>query len=108
MDGGKLVLATPARIAETTQWVNFAEAGGGTEPLPALLYARWIVSLDKYEREPRRTIIASFVWGALVATFFAAIFNAIDFDCWPRWKTILPSFGALTSVTNEAVEHATA
>ena len=39
MEGGKLVLATPAHITETTQWVNFAEAGGGTEPLPALLFA---------------------------------------------------------------------
>jgi von Willebrand factor type A domain len=39
MEGGKLVMATPAHIGETTQWVNFAEAGGGTEPLPALLYA---------------------------------------------------------------------
>jgi hypothetical protein len=39
MDGGRLVLATPARIAETTRWVNYAEAGGGTDPLPALLYA---------------------------------------------------------------------
>ena len=39
MDGGRLVLATPAHIAETTQWVNYVEAEGGTNPLPALLYA---------------------------------------------------------------------
>jgi hypothetical protein len=39
MEGGRLVLATPAHITETTQWVNFAEANGGTNPLPALLYA---------------------------------------------------------------------
>ncbi len=39
MEGGRLVLATPARIGETTRWVNYAEANGGTNPLPALLYA---------------------------------------------------------------------
>ena len=39
MDGGRLVLASPARIAETTQWINFVEPEGGTNPLPALLYA---------------------------------------------------------------------
>jgi hypothetical protein len=39
MEGGRLVLATPAHVAETTHWVNFAEAQGGTNPLPSLLYA---------------------------------------------------------------------
>jgi hypothetical protein len=39
MEGNRLVLATPAHIAETAHWVNFAEADGGTEPLPALLLA---------------------------------------------------------------------
>ena len=39
MDGGKLVLAAQNRITETVHWVNEAEAGGGTNPLPSLLYA---------------------------------------------------------------------
>jgi hypothetical protein len=39
MDGNHLVLATPAHISETTHWVNYAEADGGTDPLPALLLA---------------------------------------------------------------------
>jgi hypothetical protein len=39
MEGGRLVLATPAHIADTTRWVNYVEAGGGTDPLPAMLYA---------------------------------------------------------------------
>ena len=39
MEGGKLVFATPAHIAETTRWINYADADGGTNPLPALLYA---------------------------------------------------------------------
>jgi von Willebrand factor type A domain len=39
MQGNRLVLATPARISETTRWINYAEAQGGTNPLPSLLYA---------------------------------------------------------------------
>jgi len=39
MEGNRLVLATPAHIADTTRWVNYAEAGGGTDPLPALVMA---------------------------------------------------------------------
>jgi len=39
MDGNHLVLATPAHITETTHWVNYVEAEGGTEPLPAMLLA---------------------------------------------------------------------
>lgn len=39
MDGNHLVMATPAHITETTHWVNYFEAEGGTEPLPALLFA---------------------------------------------------------------------
>jgi hypothetical protein len=39
MDGGRLVLATPAHVADTTRWVNYVDAGGGTDPLPAILYA---------------------------------------------------------------------
>jgi hypothetical protein len=39
MDGNHLVFATPAHITETTNWVNYVEAEGGTEPLPAMLLA---------------------------------------------------------------------
>jgi hypothetical protein len=39
MEGNRLLLATPAHIAETRQWINFVEADGGTNPLPALLFA---------------------------------------------------------------------
>jgi Mg-chelatase subunit ChlD len=39
MDGGEPVLATQNEIAKTVRWVNSAYADGGTNPLPALLYA---------------------------------------------------------------------
>jgi hypothetical protein len=39
MEGNKPVLATQEHVTQTTHWVNYAEAGGGTNPLPALLDA---------------------------------------------------------------------
>jgi hypothetical protein len=39
MDGNKLVFATEAHVTETRHWINFFEAEGGTEPLPALVAA---------------------------------------------------------------------
>ena len=43
--------------------------------LPVVLVVRW---LDLYEREPRSMMFAAFLWGALVATFFAGFAN----DLW--------------------------
>jgi protease PrsW len=43
--------------------------------IPVLLVLRWI---DLYEHEPRSMLIAAFLWGALVATFFAGFGN----DLW--------------------------
>jgi hypothetical protein len=39
MDADEPVLATQDQIARTTRWVNYVEPGGGTHPLPALLFA---------------------------------------------------------------------
>lgn len=47
--------------------------------IPAFLYARLVLRLDRYEREPRRTVLACFFWGALFATFAAGILNAIGY-----------------------------
>jgi RsiW-degrading membrane proteinase PrsW (M82 family) len=47
--------------------------------IPAFLYARLVLRLDRYEREPRRTVLGCFLWGALFATFAAGILNAIGY-----------------------------
>jgi len=39
MEGGQLLPATGEQLARTIEWVNYAQAHGGTNPLPALLYA---------------------------------------------------------------------
>jgi hypothetical protein len=39
MDSDEMVLATEEQVARTTQWVAYMEADGGTNPLPALLFA---------------------------------------------------------------------
>src|SRR5215210_3780890 len=43
--------------------------------LPVPTYTFLILQLDRYETEPWRALVAAFLWGALVATFIAAIFN---------------------------------
>ena len=43
MEGDRPVPATPENITQTTHWVNYAEASGGTEPLPALPRGRFEV-----------------------------------------------------------------
>src|SRR4051812_7215294 len=43
--------------------------------LPVPTYAFLILQLDRYEHEPWRLLLAAFLWGALVATLFAAILN---------------------------------
>ena len=43
--------------------------------LPVPTYTFLILQLDRYEREPWLALAAAFLWGALVATFIAAIFN---------------------------------
>jgi hypothetical protein len=39
MEGNEPVLATEKQVAHTARWINYAEADGGTNPLPALLMA---------------------------------------------------------------------
>ena len=43
--------------------------------LPVPLYTFLVLQLDRYEHEPWQVLVAAFLWGALVATFIAAIFN---------------------------------
>jgi protease PrsW len=42
-------------------------------PVPTFIFL--VLQLDRYEHEPWQVLVAAFLWGALVATFIAAIFN---------------------------------
>jgi RsiW-degrading membrane proteinase PrsW (M82 family) len=44
--------------------------------LPVPTFVFMVLLLDRYEREPWQLGLAAFLWGALVATFFSAIFNS--------------------------------
>jgi RsiW-degrading membrane proteinase PrsW (M82 family) len=43
--------------------------------LPVPTYTFLVLQLDRYEKEPWQVLVAAFLWGALVATFIAAISN---------------------------------
>ncbi len=43
--------------------------------LPVPTYAFVVYQLDRYEREPWRVLLVTFLWGAVVATFVSAILN---------------------------------
>lgn len=45
--------------------------------VPAIFYSWIILSLDKYEKEPRRAVIYSFAWGAVGAVLFSVIAELI-------------------------------
>ena len=45
--------------------------------LPVPTYTFLVLQLDRYEHEPWQVLVAAFLWGALVATFIAAIFNDV-------------------------------
>jgi RsiW-degrading membrane proteinase PrsW (M82 family) len=45
--------------------------------IPAFFYSWLVLSLDKYEAEPRRTVIYAFVWGAVGAILFSVIAELI-------------------------------
>lgn len=45
--------------------------------LPVPLYTFLVLQLDRYEHEPWQILVAAFLWGALVATFIAAISNDV-------------------------------
>jgi len=49
----------------------------GAAVLPVPLYTFLVLQLDRYEHEPWQILVAAFLWGALVATFVAAIFNSL-------------------------------
>lgn len=46
--------------------------------VPALLYSLFLLQMDRYEREPARVLLAAFLWGALVATVVASLFNELS------------------------------
>src|SRR4051794_1049401 len=50
-------------------------AAAAVLPVPA--FAFLVLQLDRYEHEPWQVLVAAFLWGALVATFIAAIFNDV-------------------------------
>jgi RsiW-degrading membrane proteinase PrsW (M82 family) len=45
--------------------------------IPALIYARIIFWLDRYEKEPNRLIFGSFIWGAVIAAGGAYLLNTL-------------------------------
>jgi RsiW-degrading membrane proteinase PrsW (M82 family) len=45
--------------------------------LPVPTYTFLVLQLDRYEHEPWQVLVTAFLWGALVATFIAAIFNDV-------------------------------
>jgi RsiW-degrading membrane proteinase PrsW (M82 family) len=45
--------------------------------LPVPTYTFLVLQLDRYEHEPWQVLLAAFLWGALVATFVAAILNDV-------------------------------
>jgi RsiW-degrading membrane proteinase PrsW (M82 family) len=49
----------------------------GAAVVPAVFYSWVVLSLDKYEKEPRRAIIAAFGWGAVGAVLFSIIAELI-------------------------------
>ena len=44
---------------------------------PAFGYAAILYWLDRFEKEPRRMLIGSFLWGAFIATFGAIVWSSI-------------------------------
>ncbi|MEN8241911.1 MAG: PrsW family intramembrane metalloprotease [Chloroflexota bacterium] len=45
--------------------------------IPALIYAGIVFWLDRYEKEPKRLIFGSFIWGAVIAAGGAYILNTL-------------------------------
>ena len=62
-----LVSAVPNPVALTIA------AAAAIMPVPT--YTFLILQLDRYEHEPWLVLVAAFLWGALVATFIAAMLN---------------------------------
>ncbi|MFN8524058.1 MAG: PrsW family intramembrane metalloprotease [Chloroflexota bacterium] len=62
-----LVVSIPNPVALTLA------AAAAVMPVPTFVFL--VLQLDRYEREPWQVLLAAFLWGALVATFFSAVFN---------------------------------
>jgi RsiW-degrading membrane proteinase PrsW (M82 family) len=45
--------------------------------IPTYLYARFVRSVDRFEKEPAKYLIAAFVWGAIPAVFLALILQLL-------------------------------
>jgi RsiW-degrading membrane proteinase PrsW (M82 family) len=48
-----------------------------TATIPVPLYIALVLWIDRYEGEPLWMLTTAFFWGALIATFFAFLFNTI-------------------------------
>lgn len=44
---------------------------------PALVYLVWVRRSERYQREPWGVLLSGFAWGAVIATFVAAIIEAV-------------------------------
>ena len=64
-----LVVAVPNPVALAIA------ATAAVLPVPTFTYL--VLQLDRYEHEPWQVLLAAFLWGALVATFMAAILNDV-------------------------------
>src|SRR4051812_8895704 len=45
--------------------------------LPVPVYLALVLFIDRFEPEPRRMIVLTFLWGATIATFAALIVNTV-------------------------------
>lgn len=45
--------------------------------IPTWFYARWVRSVDRFEKEPAKYLIAAFVWGAIPAAFLALVLQLV-------------------------------
>lgn len=45
--------------------------------VPAICYAGLLVLIDRYEQEPGHLLLASFLWGAVIAVFLSSTVNDV-------------------------------
>ncbi|MGI5837152.1 MAG: PrsW family intramembrane metalloprotease [Chloroflexota bacterium] len=81
---GGFLLAVLAAVGIVGVLGYAAELGSGpgalviaTAVVPALIYTFLLLQIDRYEREPTQVLLAAFLWGALIATVVASIFNEL-------------------------------
>jgi len=95
-----LVSAVPNPVALTIA------AAAAVLPVPTYVFL--VLQLDRYEHEPWLVLVAAFLWGALVATFLAAMLNdllglAVTSAVGDKLGNVLTA-GAVAPVVEEAAK----